>query len=75
MGFFAKLFRLILPPDDELEKSISRRIVELRAESQDSAAELDNRRLPDIDLSWYKITLPPDFVDFCKLKFCVLIIN
>ena len=45
MGFFAKLFRLILPPDDELEKSISRRIVELRAESQDSAAELDNRRI------------------------------
>lgn len=58
MGFFAKLFRLILPPDDESEKSISRRIVELRAESQDAAAELDNRRLPDIDLLWYKITLP-----------------
>ena len=58
MGFFAKLFRLILPPDDESEKSISRRIVELRAEAMDAAAEIDNRRLPDIDLLWYKITLP-----------------
>ena len=58
MGFLTKIFRIFLPPDDESEKSISRRIVELQADSQKAVAELDNRREPSIDLSWYKIAHP-----------------
>lgn len=57
MGFLTKIIRIFLPPDNESEKNISRRIVELRDESQDAVAELNNRRLPDIDLSWYKIPI------------------
>lgn len=58
MGFLTKIFRIFMPPDDESEKSISRRIVELQADSQKAVAELDNRREPSIDLSWYKIAQP-----------------
>ena len=58
MGFLTKIFRIFLPTGNESEKNISHRIVELRADSQDAVAELDNRRPHDIDLSWYKIPLP-----------------
>ena len=41
-----------MPPDDESEKSISRRIVELQADSQKAVAELDNRREPRKPKYW-----------------------